>query len=98
LIPGQAFTLANTDSTTVGNVVIATTTANSGTALHRKIAEAEVSFSASESGFPKISTSGKWYDAALSPVQKQTFGPLIGTGYATLDAIQTAQGITRPSS
>ncbi len=98
LIPGQAFTLSNTDSTTVGNVVIATTTANSGTALHRKIAEAEIDFSANESGFPKISTSGKWYDAALSPVQKQSFGPLTGVGYATLDAIQLAQGIARPSS
>ena len=98
LIPGQAFTLDNSDSTTVGNVVIATTTANSGTALHRKIGEAELTFSASTAGFPVVSVSGKWYDGASSPVLKQNFGPLVGTGNSTLDAIQTAQGITRPAS
>ena len=98
LIPGQAFTLANTDSTTVGNAVIATTTANSGTALHRKVAEAEITFSASTSGFPVTSVSGKWYDGASTPVMKQAFGPLVGTGNSTIDAIQTAQGITRPIS
>ncbi|MCC5616533.1 hypothetical protein LC605_15925 [Nostoc sp. CHAB 5836] len=98
LIPGQAFTLANTDSTTAGNVVIATTTANSGTALHRKIAEADMTFSANTSGFPVVSVSGRWYDGAASPALKQTFGPLVGTGNSTLDTIQIAQGIVRPTS
>lgn len=98
LIPGQAFTLANTESTTAGNVVIATTTANAGTALHRKIAEAELAFSANNKGFPVVSVSGKWYDGADLPVFKQTFGPLIGVGNVTLDSIQIAQGIARPTS
>ncbi|MEH2033205.1 MAG: hypothetical protein V7K67_26850 [Nostoc sp.] len=98
VIPGQAFTLANTDSTTPGNVVIATTTANAGTALHRKIGQANVVFGAIATGFPVINVSGNWYDGSASPVQQQAFGPLTGTGNSTIDAVQTAQGITRPSS
>jgi phage tail sheath gpL-like len=98
LIPGQAFTLANTDSTTPANVVIATTTANAGTAINRKIAEANVVFSASTTGFPVITLSGQWYDGSATPVLLQAFGPLTGTGNNSLDSIQTAQGIARPSS
>lgn len=98
LIPGQAFTLANTDSTTVGNVAIATPTANAGTALHRKIGESEITFGASATGFPMISLSGKWYDGGAIPGFKQSFGPLVGTGNSTFDSLQLAAGIVRPTS
>jgi hypothetical protein len=98
LIPGQAFTIANTGSTTVGNIVIATTTANSGTTLHRKIGEVDLTFTINATGFPVASVSGRWYDAASLPVQRQVFGPLVGVGYSTIDALQTAAGISRPTN
>ncbi|MBN3946428.1 MAG: hypothetical protein HWQ38_08020 [Nostoc sp. NMS7] len=96
LIPAQAFVLSNADSTTVGNVVFATTTPNSGTVLHRKIADATLTFTANPAGFPSVNVSGNWYDGGLVPVLKQSFGPLVGTGNSTIDAIQTAQGVNRP--
>lgn len=97
LVPGQAFTLANTGSTTTGNVTIATTTANAGTSLHRKIGEATVTFSVSSKGYPEVALSGKWFDGAAIPVQKQVYGPLKGVGYTTIDLLQTAAGIDRSS-
>lgn len=95
LIPGQAFTPTVTESTTAGNLVVATPTANAGTALHRKIGQMIATFSVNNLGFPQISTSGSWYNGASVPVLQQNFGPLLGVGNATLDSIQTAQGVAR---
>ena len=97
LIPGQAFTVDVSESATPANLEDVNTVENVGNVLHRKISEAEVTFSVSTSGFPVISISGKWFDGAATPVQRQLFGPLTGVGGLTMDAIQTAAGITRPT-
>lgn len=97
LIPGQAFTLDNSDSTDTNKVVLATTTANSGTPLHRKIADVEVVFSIGANGFPRATFNGKWYDGSSVPVLRQNFGPLVGNGSDTVDSIQTAAGVARPA-
>ena len=94
-IPGQAFTLANTDSTTVGNVVIATTTANSGTALHRKIVELDVAFTVNTNKFPTITLGGNWYNGAASPVVALPVSVLTTSGPKSIDTYQTDAGIAR---
>lgn len=94
-IPGQAFTLANTDSTTVGNVVIATTTANSGTALHRKIVDLDIAFSVNPNKFPTITLGGSWYNGAASPVVALPVSVLTTSGPKSIDAYQTDAGIPR---
>jgi hypothetical protein len=94
-IPGQAFTLANTDSTTVGNVVIATTTANSGTALHRKVADIDVTFAVNANKFPTITLGGSWYNGAASPVVVLPVSVLSTSGPRSIDTLQTDAGIAR---
>lgn len=94
-VPGQAFTLANTDSTTVGNVVIATTTANSGTALHRKIIELDVAFTVNTNKFPTITLGGNWYNGAASPVVALPVSVLTTSGPKSIDTYQTDAGIAR---
>ena len=73
-VAGVAFTLDNSQSTTVGNVVTATTTAAAGTPKHRKIFDASLIFSVNANGFVTIESDGKFYDAALMPTVLQTFG------------------------
>lgn len=94
-IAGQAFTLANTDSTTAGNVVIATTTANSGTALHRQVAVVDVGFSINVNKFPEITLSGNWYDGAASPAVALPIASLKVAGPKSVDTLQTDAGIAR---
>jgi hypothetical protein len=94
-IPGQAFTLANTDSTTAGNVVIATTTANSGTALHRKVAEIDVAFTVNTNKFPTVTLGGNWYNGAASPVVVLPVSALVVNGPRSIDTLQTDAGIAR---
>jgi hypothetical protein len=94
-IPGQAFTLANTDSTVVGNVVIATTTANSGTALHRKVADIDVTFAVNANKFPTITLGGSWYNGAASPVVVLPVSVLSTSGPRSIDTLQTDAGIAR---
>ena len=94
-IPGQAFTLANTDSTTAGNVVIATPTANSGTALHRKIVELDVAFTVNTNKFPTITLGGNWYNGAASPVVALPVSVLTTSGPKSIDVYQTDAGIPR---
>jgi hypothetical protein len=101
-VPGQAVTFDKTQSTTASNVVIATTTANAGTPLQRKIGEASVTFAITDvnsngiGGFPEISLSGKWYDGALSPTVTQNFGPLKSTAPKSANALQISAGIPQP--
>lgn len=94
-IPGQAFTLANTDSTTAGSVVIATPTANSGTALHRKIVELDVAFTVNTNKFPTITLGGNWYNGAASPVVALPVSVLTTSGPKSIDTYQTDAGIAR---
>ena len=94
-MPGQAFTLANTDSSTVGNVVIATPTANYGTVLHRKIVELDVVFTVNANKFPAITLGGKWYNGAASPVIALPVSVLTTSGPKSIDAYQTDAGIPR---
>jgi len=96
-VPGTDLLIDGTDSTTPANVVVATVAANGGTALHRKIGEASLTFSINAAGFPEITTNGKWFDGGVSPVQLVPFGPLRATSNKALDAIQTAQGVARPA-
>jgi hypothetical protein len=94
-IPGQAFTLANTDSSTVGNVVIATTTANSGTTLHRKVVDLDVSFTVNTNKFPTVTLGGNWYNGAASPVVVLPVSNLTTAGPRSIDTLQTDAGIPR---
>lgn len=94
-IPGQAFALANTDSTVTGNVVIATPTANSGTALHRKVVDVDVAFSVNTNKFPLITLGGNWYNGAASPVVVLPVSTLTVAGPKSIDTLQTDAGIAR---
>lgn len=94
-IPGQAFSLANTGSTTAGNVVIATTTANSGTALHRKVVDLDVTFDVNSEKFPRVTLGGNWMDAGASPVAVLPVSALTVNGPRSIDKLQTDAGIAR---
>lgn len=97
VVPGQPFEVDTSTSTDPANSATATTAAATGTILHRKISETELTFAVNSAGFPIVSCSGKWYDGASVPVVKQTFGPLLGAGNSTVDSIQTAAGVPRPN-
>jgi hypothetical protein len=91
-VAGVAFTLDNSDSTTVGNVVVATTTAAAGTAKHRKLFETALIFGVNATGFITVTSDGKFYDGAMTPVLLQNYGP-IGVAIApkAITAIAAAQ-------
>lgn len=94
-IPGQAFTLANTDSTTAGNVVIASVTANSGTALHRKVVDLDVTFDVNSEKFPRVTLGGNWFDGGASPIAVLPVSALTASGPRSIDKLQTDAGIAR---
>lgn len=99
-VPGTAFTAANTGSTTTGNVVVATTTANSGTALHRLVAAMEVAtdVKVSDQGsflFQKMN--GTIYDGSAIPAAVKTWTLESPTVSKSLDTLQTEAGISRPT-
>lgn len=94
-IPGQAFTLANTDSTTAGNVVIATPTANAGTALHRKVVDLDVTFDVNAQKFPRVTLGGNWFDGGASPVSVLPVSALNVAGPRSIDTLQTDAGVPR---
>ena len=89
-VAGIPFTTANTGSTTVGNLVMATPTANSGTPKHRKRWDITLTFDVSAQGFERVTATGTCLDGAEPPVAANTFGPLVlanaQTGIATVQS------------
>ena len=76
-------------------MVIATPTANSGTALHRKIVELDVAFTVNTNKFPTITLGGNWYNGAASPVVALPVSVLTTSGPKSIDTYQTDAGIAR---
>jgi|GEM_PF-6697516 len=97
IVPGQAFTLANTGSTTPSNVVIATTTANSGTPLQVQTAIATLTFSVDSNGFQSIALGGNWYTGATTPVVAAAIPTLSAKTPVSYNTMQTNNGILPPA-
>lgn len=102
VIPGRDITLDVTNSTTAGNLVVAQVTAQSGTAVYRKMAELTVDFDIfSQSGSPqngvqKCLAQIKWYNGEDPAVLERTGASTeLGNSIQTLDAVMTANGISR---
>lgn len=98
-IPGVAITVDTSSSTTPANVVAATSTPASGTALHRKISDITIGWTVDTSGFPTITVDEAiFYSGAASPTSVSTRTNIaVGKGSKTLDTIQTENGVARPA-
>ena len=94
-VPGAAFDVDNTTSTTPANLVIAETTPPAGTPKHRKRWEIIYTFSIKPNGFETVSCEGACYDGANPGTVIQRFGPLaLADAPRSLSQIQTEQGVS----
>lgn len=98
-VPGQAVTLDVSGSTTPGNLVIANVGAAAGTAIVGRIATFQLDFTYVSGGIPKLTVSPAFYDGMAGNPVALTSQPGSATiqGSKSLDAIQTANGVSRPS-
>ena len=97
-VPGTAYTIDVSDSTTAGNLAVTSDAVASGTALHRKIYDItlKIDLTVSDTGsFPKGKISTKSYDGATTPVLLQSFDLETPTHSKSLDALQTTAGVAR---
>lgn len=92
-IPGQDFTLT-TGKTSTGLTVSAGTTgtANSGTAMRRKLAECTWTFDDSTDGYITAKGQVKFYNGGSSPTLLTTQDTAAYKHAQSIDAIRTAQG------
>jgi phage tail sheath gpL-like len=91
-VPGQAFTLTSGKTGTVTVGAAATGTANAGTAMRRKIAEATWTFDDSADGFITAKGQVKFYNGGSSPTLVSTQDTATYKHAQSIDAIRTAQG------
>lgn len=103
IIPGVSVAYDKTQSTTVGNVIIANSVANAGTALHRKLADFSVKRTLVTTGtgdtkkdFESYQFSVNFYDGANPAVLVTAQGPVSLTATTDLNSIQVASGIAQP--
>lgn len=103
VIPGISVAYDNSQSTTPANVVIANTIANSGTAIHRKLADFSVKRTITTTGtgeskkdFETYQLTVNFYDGGNPAVLSTTQGPIGLTSTLDLNAIQVANGIAQP--
>ena len=103
VIPGISVAYDNTQSTAVGNAVIANTTANAGTAIHRKMADFSVKRTLVTSGsgatkkdYESYQLTVAFYDGANPAVLVTTQGPIALTSTLDLNSIQVDNGIAQP--
>ena len=92
VIPGQAFTTTSGKTGTVTMGSPATGTANSGTALTRKLMEVDVVFGDSTDGYLTATPTIRSYNGAASPTLVSTQTAAAYKHPSSIDTIRTAQG------
>lgn len=97
---GEVITYSVATSTTPGNIVVANTTAASGTPLYVKVAtistRKELTTSDINSGFPRLTMETVYYDGSPTTPVVQNSKSVYTTGPVNLDKMQTDNGIARP--
>ena len=97
VVPGVAITFDEANSTTPGNLIIADTTTANGTPLTRLISRTTINWQTDPTGNPKVNYQTTFYNGNETP-EVNNNGPLVeGKGSLSLDNIQTANGIARPT-
>lgn len=90
--PGRAFTTTTGKTGTVTVGAASTTTPSSGTAMKRKVGQAEWLVGVSDDGSVTVTGTVRFYDAASSPTQVQSQNTASYKHPRTIDAVRTAQG------